>query len=490
MPVGAGGTFTDDDGSVHESDIEAIAAAGITFGCNPPTNTRYCPTRPVTRAEMATFLARAFKLPTATANYFTDDNTSLHEGNIQAIAAAGITLGCNPPTNDRFCPEDPVTRAQMATFLTRARNLPPSTTNYFTDDDTSLHEGNIQAIAAARITLGCNPPTNDRFCPQNRVTRAQMATFLTRALNLPPGNPLPPPPTGATVVFAAGGDLGAQASTAAVLEQIRNSKAEFLLALGDMSYNQITPESAWCTWVEEQLGPAIPVQLAVGNHEHDYGSDGSWDKFAQCLPDTMGSTGQYPAQYYFDVDSVRVIVVSAGLTIDGHPYTYTPGSADADWLTGAIRAAQAADMWVVVGTHKPCISVGKKSCEPDRHLTDLLIAEKVDLVLAGHDHNYQRSHQLSCITVNSFNANCVSDSDNVHAAGAGTVMVVSGALRDNSLYAVSGSDSEAGYFADYMGANSSDSGAGYVEVSASPTALYVRFVGITTDHADAFEILK
>ena len=50
-----GGTFIDDDGSIHESHIEAIAAAGITSGCNPPVNDRYCPSRAITRGEMAVF---------------------------------------------------------------------------------------------------------------------------------------------------------------------------------------------------------------------------------------------------------------------------------------------------------------------------------------------------------------------------------------------------------------------------------------------------
>ena len=58
-----GGTFTDDDGNVHEGGIEAIAADGITVGCNPPFNDRFCPDREITRAEMATMVARAFDLP-------------------------------------------------------------------------------------------------------------------------------------------------------------------------------------------------------------------------------------------------------------------------------------------------------------------------------------------------------------------------------------------------------------------------------------------
>jgi hypothetical protein len=66
---------------------------------------------------------------------FIDDDGDTHEGGIEAIAAAGITLGCNPPANDRFCPEDTVTRGQMAAFLARARDLPDTTADFFTDDD-------------------------------------------------------------------------------------------------------------------------------------------------------------------------------------------------------------------------------------------------------------------------------------------------------------------------------------------------------------------
>lgn len=277
-----------------------------------------------------------------------------------------------------------------------------------------------------------------------------------------------------------------------MLGHIGGSDAEFLLALGDLSYNQITPESSWCSWLRSKLDSTLPVQMAVGNHEHDYGPDGSWDKFAECLPDVQRSTGDYPAQYFFDLrETVRIIVVAAGLSIDGHPYTYEPGSTDAQWLTAAIRSARTSGIeWVVIGTHKPCISVGAKSCEPDAHLTDLAISEGVDLMLNGHDHNYQRSHQLSCITVNSFSPACVSDSDGSHGAGDGTVLVVSAAIRDNSLYAVSSADSEAGYFADYLGANSPDAGAGYVQVTATPESLVVEFIGVTTNHSDSFTIRK
>lgn len=114
------GRFIDDDTSVHEVDIERLDALGITRGCNPPVNDLYCPTDYVTRGQMAAFLNRAVSLPVATVDFFVDDAGSVFEDDINAIAAAGITLGCNPPTNDNYCPNDNVTRAQMASFIVRA----------------------------------------------------------------------------------------------------------------------------------------------------------------------------------------------------------------------------------------------------------------------------------------------------------------------------------------------------------------------------------
>jgi hypothetical protein len=179
------GTFIDDNGSVHENGIEAVALAGITVGCNPPTNNRFCPTRNVTRAEAATFLARALGLPSDGEDYFVDDNGHVLEGGINRLAAVGITQGCNPPANDRFCPERNLTRAEFAAFIARGLALPPSSIDHFVDDDGHVLESSINRIADAGITLGCNPPANTRFCPNRLLTRGETATLLTRALSLP-----------------------------------------------------------------------------------------------------------------------------------------------------------------------------------------------------------------------------------------------------------------------------------------------------------------
>jgi hypothetical protein len=184
-----GGSFVDDDGNVHEGGIEAIAAAGITKGCNPPANDRYCPSRSVTRGEMAVFLSRALGLPATSQNFFSDDNGHIFEGGINRLRAAGITQGCNPPANSRFCPDREMTRGEMAAMLVRAFHYPASSQNFFTDDNGHIFEGAINRLAAAGITAGCNPPANSRFCPDQKIKRDQMATFLTRALHLTPNKP-------------------------------------------------------------------------------------------------------------------------------------------------------------------------------------------------------------------------------------------------------------------------------------------------------------
>ncbi len=200
-----GGTFTDDDGNIHEGNIEAIAAGGITLGCNPPVNDLYCPATPVTRGQMAAFLVRAMGYTDdGGGNKFTDDDDSVFEADIDKLATAGVTLGCNPPVNDLYCPGSPVTRGQMAAFLVRAMGYTDSSGgNRFTDDDDSVFEADIDKLATAGVTLGCNPPTNTEFCPNAAVTRDQMASFLARALDL---DPITPPPTTTTTTTVPGTD--------------------------------------------------------------------------------------------------------------------------------------------------------------------------------------------------------------------------------------------------------------------------------------------
>lgn len=125
---------------------------------------------------MASFLVRALRLPPAGSDPFVDDEGLAAEDDINRLAAAGITAGC---TATRFCPASPVTRAQMASFLVRALELGHATRDYFADDDRSIHQTDINRLAESGITGGCG---GTRFCIGSPTTRGQMAAFLHRAL--------------------------------------------------------------------------------------------------------------------------------------------------------------------------------------------------------------------------------------------------------------------------------------------------------------------
>lgn len=167
--------FNDISGDVHAANIETLAAAGITTGCS---TTSYCPTQPVTRGQIATFLDRALALPDGTRSFPDVPAGHPHAAGIAAVADAGIAVGCG---GGRYCPSDRLIRGQMASLLQRALRLPEGTPDFDDVPADYAHAGGIGAIAAAGITAGCEP---ERFCPARTVTRGQMASFLVRALDL------------------------------------------------------------------------------------------------------------------------------------------------------------------------------------------------------------------------------------------------------------------------------------------------------------------
>jgi serine protease len=172
--------------------VERIYRAGITDGCTTnPLN--YCPDATVTRAQIAVFLERgihgsSYSPPAVEGSTgFGDvDPTYWAAAWIKQLAADGITTGCG---NSNYCPESPVTRAQMAVFLLRSKYgasyVPPSVggSTGFTDvDPTHWAAAWIKQLVSEGITSGCG---SGNYCPEQPVTRAQMAVFLVRTFNLP-----------------------------------------------------------------------------------------------------------------------------------------------------------------------------------------------------------------------------------------------------------------------------------------------------------------
>lgn len=180
-------TFTDVlRSSSHYEDIHILAAAGITNGCGPWSDHTFCPTRSVTRAEMASFLSRAAGLRQYDRTRFVDvSSSSSHVPGISGIDRAGYTNGCGPADSNYYCPDRAVTRAETASFLARILDLSmPSTVRYSDVSPSSSHAGAIEAIARAGLTNGCGRPSDNTYCPDRPVSRAEMASFLVRAFDL------------------------------------------------------------------------------------------------------------------------------------------------------------------------------------------------------------------------------------------------------------------------------------------------------------------
>jgi hypothetical protein len=246
--------------------------------------------------------------------------------------------------------------------------------------------------------------------------------------------------------FTAAGDHGF--STAA-MDVVKNSGSRFYLALGDLSYTA-DGERAWCSEFKSRFND---VEVLAGSHDSGESEGGHIDNYVVHCPFTLsGLNGAYGKQYYFDYPAsaplARFIMIAPGvkgsLNID-----YSAGGEGYSYTKNAIADARARNIpWIIVGMHKNCVSMGVKTCEVGTDIMNLLIAEKVDLVLQSHDHNFQRTHALRCIQVNAAPERCLADdgSDGTYARGRGSVIVINGEFGV-PLYEVDATDPEAAYFA-------------------------------------------
>ena len=171
--------FEDTRGRPYAEAVSALAERSIVFGCEPA---RYCPSDTLTRAQLAAVLSRAFELPVTDDAPFGDTSGHEHEVHIDALAAAGITQGCDDSGN--FCPNQPISREHVATMLVRAFDVSSTSARHFNDvSPGGTHTPSVHALAETGISAGCTVPL-DGYCPHQTVTRAQAAFFVARALEL------------------------------------------------------------------------------------------------------------------------------------------------------------------------------------------------------------------------------------------------------------------------------------------------------------------
>jgi PKD repeat protein len=346
------------------------------------------------------------------------------------------------------------------------------------------------------------------------ATVGSVAAVLTYS-----GYRIPGALTGPSLTFTAAGDFGAGTGgdTPLVLAGM-DDNANFALAAGDLSYgaagaeplDSITP-SPWCNYVKGLIptaGSGFPFQLAMGNHEQD-DAESRIANIKVCLPNLMsnavsatfscgsipfndGLNGCYAIAYYFDYPAsspiARFIVTyhTTTSTMQGLVQSYTVGSLQYAWVSGVIDSAKALGLWTVVVTHKPYFSTGG-SGESGGDMHKLFAAKKVDLVISGHDHNYQRSKQLTCGTFATYTATCVSDDglDGQYTKGTGTVFVIAG-TGGNGLVTVGQNLVQRNYFVTW-----NDQSYGYLRVQMDSGGLqagFVRVGGISGTYSDSFVI--
>lgn len=338
--------------------------------------------------------------------------------------------------------------------------------------------------------------------------------------------------------FGTGGDHGNHSESQAVFQAAANSGVNFFQTNGDLSYGE-TSTQAFCDMVKSKLG-TIPFVTLNGNHEEPSHVTGSYvngddiDVVIQpnCLPRPTelnitdspyltGNTGtapwNYGREYYYDYPvgnpTARIIAASADVnTFVGGLYDYSAnaGPSHYNWLQTKIQEAKQAGLWVIVVNHTPYMNTGGSHGSTDYSSTtkdffNLLLQEKVDLILSGHDHNYQRTKQIGgagcAYSYNVYNAGCVVNANSTgYTAGKGSVMVITGTAGGNKkdspnalMNPIDTGDPDYPYFASTMGLGSPNMTFGFSKfdiTSTSITGSFVPGVGQTGGFTDTFTITK
>lgn len=304
------------------------------------------------------------------------------------------------------------------------------------------------------------------------------------------------------VRFGATGDFGSTSNTGAVLDRTVTEDVDFLLGMGDYTYGDLD-EPDWCDFIDGHLG-TMPFQLGIGNHDdRDDAPEGHGDirQLTNCFPDQYSSDGDYGVEYAFTAGAARIIVTAMDIPFEGSDNTYWPDTTpEFEWLDEQIQDAKTAGQWIIVMTHKNCITHadGFPDCEINKKLFNYLLTEEVDLILQGHTHGYGRTKQLklNSTTCTSFSVT-IYDSDchkpasqttnhTVFNSGSGSLVVINGTGGKNLLPY----DSDRGainYFAKKWASNLNPK-YGVTIVRVESDKLTIKYSRTTGDEDDWFTI--
>ena len=274
--------------SSHKANIETLEQLGVFDGTECGAR-KFCPDDPIKRWAVAVWIVRVVDgkdpFPVKKSRFADVGDNEWWMPYVERLADLKITVGCK--TNPlRYCPDGTVTRSQMASFLVRAFRLQRAESAGFTDTRGNTHEANIDALFADGITIGCQQRPL-RYCPNDPVSRAQMASLLNRGLG------------GATSVGTGGGTGGTTGGTTGGLatgsitvSQGPRSGDEQIAATRGRTCTIRSDETVTCWGGDEGLREHLAasglddvVTLSTGNHPtaglhtcavHDNGDVSCW----------------------------------------------------------------------------------------------------------------------------------------------------------------------------------------------------------------------
>jgi len=198
---------------------------------------------------------------------------------------------------------------------------------------------------------------------------------------------------GSSVVFAdfnfdATGDWGCSSSTSSTINNIKGKGPERVFGIGDYSYSS----TATC-WLDKISDIKSKTKIAIGNHEDD--SDEGFSQY-------MSAFGLSKTYYSFNYNNVHVLVM------DTDHVSFSSGSSQYNFVKSDLESAvkNSNIKWIIVYMHKPmftspnscsssgCTNGGDTAKSLRTTYGTLFYNNRVDLVLQGHVHNFQRTFPI------------------------------------------------------------------------------------------------
>jgi predicted MPP superfamily phosphohydrolase len=248
----------------------------------------------------------------------------------------------------------------------------------------------------------------------------QHLAYATPTLTRPPPSSSSSLPSSTDFNFAAAGDWGCTDDTSSTIKNIQNKDPELILALGDLSYEK----TAKC-WLDETSSIKNKLKIAMGNHEA--GDEGDPTLLQVQYRNNFNLSKTY---YSFDYHNVHFIAIDSMLpyTINSPQYSFVKNDLISTSQNPNIR-------WIIVYFHHPMYT------SPTKHPSDILLRDTyhplfdqygVDLVLQGHNHNYQRSYPITYNNKgNSPNPTITSANTNTYNNPRGEIYVIAGTAGED-----------------------------------------------------------